>query len=350
MIIKLPTTPPAPPTDQLPPPPPMPERQEAPATPPKDAAPAPAQPLWQPPPGAPAPGAEPAVPKEKLLFTDTPHCKMRVHCVACLAPDKLFRQSMGQSFKFPDDNIDFVCPGGINPEEAKRLQNLRQASEAPLPSMIERASNLAKASGRRFKAMVGNQEIDVERAVYLSRLAQCFSCPSKQFRPSDQTCADCGCPVRNKAAWATEMCKLGYWQIRVSREPFDELVLTPNILMEDKDKLLAAVPSESKVANAIKVYDAEVSKPDGCSGCRKRQLQAEVAAAFIEELPGYGEETKVKIKALFPRFERISDNKGVHPLAGPLSSWASSSGPQAPAPQAPPSDIVVRSQPPTPPK
>jgi hypothetical protein len=193
-------------------------------------------------------------------------------------------------------------------QATEQRQQFHEAAqrEAPLPSLLERAKNLAGAAGRVIVAIVDDQPIELEEVLYQERLARCRSCPSQQYRASDQTCADCGCYVRAKAALATEACRLGYWQAQpdtaVAR------VLTANLWVAQAAALLELLPIESRSATALKAWAAN-GTATGCSGCKQRQLQAEALIAFIAEAPGLVPETKDGVRKLFPDYERASDGR-----------------------------------------
>ena len=270
------------------------------------------------PPPPPPPGFPPVLPNgvkvEKLLFTDSPFCRSRVACVECLSGPQ-FRAAMAKNMKMPDDKLDFKCPHDMTMEKAQEARTLNIAAEAPLPSLFERASNAAKASGRVVKAVIKGITVEVDRPVYLARLTQCFSCPSKQFRASDENCADCGCPVREKAALATEVCKMGYWRPRsVSAFEPDSRVLTANLLIIRKAELLKLLPAEGPTALAIRKVDEDSAK-EGCSGCQKRKLQAEAMGAFVKEIPALAPEMRAALRKMFADYDRILDGPTPRPLA-----------------------------------
>jgi len=254
---------------------------------------------------------------ERPLFIASLHCRSRAHCVACLT-NPTFRQSLAPVLRLPDDAVEGVCmdpQAAITLERATELQQqFHEAAqrEAPLPSLLERAKNLAGAAGRVIVAVVEGQPIEIEEVLYQERLARCRSCPSQQYRASDQTCAECGCYVRAKAALATEFCRLGYWQAQPGM--VDSLVLTANLWVAQAAALLELLPAESRSAAALRSFH-DAAAQNGCSGCKQRSLQAAALAAFIAEAPSLPAEMQTKVRALFPQYERIFDGQRFVSLA-----------------------------------
>lgn len=78
-------------------------------------------------------------------------------------------------------------------------------SEPPKPSLLRRAVNLTKAVARDVAAGMPRRTEEEQARI----LAICRECD--QFRPSDQTCARCGCPIARKSPLARERCPLGRW-------------------------------------------------------------------------------------------------------------------------------------------
>lgn len=56
-----------------------------------------------------------------MKFSETGHCELRAHCKTCrdLKGGNKWRESLKQSFVFPNDETDFECPHGVpwNPTE-----------------------------------------------------------------------------------------------------------------------------------------------------------------------------------------------------------------------------------------
>jgi len=202
-------------------------------------------------------------------------------------------------------------------EEQRQQFHEAAQREAPLPSLLERAKNLAGAAGRVIKAIVDDQPIEIEEVLYQERLARCRSCPSQQYRASDQTCAECGCYVRAKAALATEACRLGYWQAQPGM--IDSLVLTANLWVAQATALLELLPADGPSAAALRSFH-DAAAQNGCSGCRQRSLQAAALSAFVAEAPSLPAETRAGVRALFPQYERIFDGRQFVPLAGLLAA------------------------------
>jgi hypothetical protein len=201
--------------------------------------------------------------------------------------------------------------------ELRQLFHEAAQREAPLPSLLERAQNLAGAAGRVIKAVVEGQPIEIEEVLYQERLARCRSCPSQQYRASDQTCAECGCYIRAKAALATEFCRLGYWQAQPGM--VDALVLTANLWVAQAPALLELLPAEGPSAAALRSFHAAAAQ-NGCSGCKQRSLQAAALTAFVAEAPSLPAETQAKVRALFPQYERVFDGQRFVAWAGLLAA------------------------------
>ena len=79
--------------------------------------------------------------------------------------------------------------------------------EQQSPSMIQKASNFAKASAKY--AASGFKKVSVE--VKEGRMAICKGCKFMTGEEDDPTCNQCGCPLNIKTGWATESCPIGKW-------------------------------------------------------------------------------------------------------------------------------------------
>jgi len=96
----------------------------------------------------------------------------------------------------------------ITPEALAELRAIYRPKEPPLPSLPKRAINLAKQSAAEAKAVInGVPAIDPEEAA--ARIAICRGCD--HWRPSDETCSLCGCPMLKKAPWRSAVCPVGKW-------------------------------------------------------------------------------------------------------------------------------------------
>lgn len=96
----------------------------------------------------------------------------------------------------------------ISPEELAKLRDkYRPKPQAPpRPSLPVMAANYAAAQARDFIA--GKPRRTEEELEHI--LEVCRSC-TDHFRPSDQTCSLCGCPIADKSPLAREHCPIGKW-------------------------------------------------------------------------------------------------------------------------------------------
>lgn len=98
------------------------------------------------------------------------------------------------------DDPQARCPNGCWPPLPLDLP-----PEPPLPSLPRRAANFAGALARDVAA--GRpRRTDEERAAILAICRGCM-----MFRPSDESCAQCGCAIPRKSALAREHCPRGLW-------------------------------------------------------------------------------------------------------------------------------------------
>src|SRR5690349_9077580 len=82
----------------------------------------------------------------------------------------------------------------------------RDPGEKPLPSKWKQGVNLGVALVKRIISGLANCT-DEEKA---ERISVCKG-GCEEYRESDGHCAKCGCPVEEKAGWATEDCPLKKW-------------------------------------------------------------------------------------------------------------------------------------------
>lgn len=80
--------------------------------------------------------------------------------------------------------------------------------EKPLPSLMTRGINIAKAGARAGAALITGNTVIAPAAVVTTRRNICNACPEK-----DQTniCRECGCFLAKKQQLLTENCPLGKW-------------------------------------------------------------------------------------------------------------------------------------------
>ncbi len=87
----------------------------------------------------------------------------------------------------------------------KRTRQIQQ--EQSTPSLAQKAANFAKASAKH----VSNGMKSVTAQTKSNRLAICNSCPHKVGTEDNPTCAKCGCFLKIKTGWASEVCPIGKW-------------------------------------------------------------------------------------------------------------------------------------------
>lgn len=81
----------------------------------------------------------------------------------------------------------------------------RESSEQPEKvGMIKKAANFTKAVTKH----AFNGFTKTPSMVYRSRLDICNSC---EFLVDNKECGKCGCPVAEKASWASEQCPIEKW-------------------------------------------------------------------------------------------------------------------------------------------
>jgi hypothetical protein len=82
--------------------------------------------------------------------------------------------------------------------------------DPPLPPFRRRLQNAAKAAGRFIKALICGDPRFVSKRETRRRQSICRDC--EWYRPSDQHCSKCGCPLARrwlaKTQMATEHCPL----------------------------------------------------------------------------------------------------------------------------------------------
>ena len=126
-------------------------------------------------------------------FTETGHCRERVHCQTCRTEPE-WREMIMRSFEW-----DGECPYGVTidtlPEKPK------------MPSVPKQMLNLTEAVGRAIKAFAKGKKVLASKDVRAERIAICEKCDQLQ----GARCAKCGCATNRKIALQTESCPLEKW-------------------------------------------------------------------------------------------------------------------------------------------
>lgn len=99
----------------------------------------------------------------------------------------------------------------IKPRQVKALPNI----ELAVPTLAEMAANFSAALAAQIAAGMPI----VTAATFQERWARCEACRDDQGQPifdpagwgGRGKCRLCGCCARIKLAWATAVCKRGYW-------------------------------------------------------------------------------------------------------------------------------------------
>lgn len=105
--------------------------------------------------------------------------------------------------KFMEDHPEWTVIRHDRNNNGLMVLSRDERDKKPLPSTITMAFNYAKALAKR--AAIGG---DATEEQYKKRLEICTMCSSR----NDERCGECGCPIQDKAAWATEGCPLGKWK------------------------------------------------------------------------------------------------------------------------------------------
>ena len=89
------------------------------------------------------------------------------------------------------------------PDRPPSTENSEQREKV---GMIKKAANFTKAVTKH----AFNGFTKTPSMVYRSRLDICNSC---EFLIDNKECGKCGCPVAEKASWASEACPIGKWEV-----------------------------------------------------------------------------------------------------------------------------------------
>lgn len=231
----------------------------------------------------------------KLQFIDTDHCRSKVHCAACRG-DATFRRGIARSFGVPPD-FGTRCP--LEPAPPPPA-----LPEKPLPPMPVRLSNFGKAMLTVAKEALATGEALVDKREYVQRLAVCFSCPGKNFRPSDGTCSLCGCFMKVKAWLVAMKCDANYWgkPVPVPAAARGERTPLPGVigkkLLEHELDIRNLLPPDSLTVKAVNEYHTKVDGPVPCPGCTKGRLIRSVGEAYQREGPTLDADTRGRVAVL----------------------------------------------------
>ena len=229
----------------------------------------------------------------KPQFIDTDHCRSKVHCAACRG-DATFRRGIARNFGVPPD-FATRCPLDPAPPPPVVL-------EKPLPPMPVRLSNFGKAVLTVAKEALATGEALVNKRVYVQRLAVCFSCPGKNYRPSDGTCSLCGCFMKIKAWLVSMKCDADYWGKPVSTPAMAQRVPLPGVIgqkiLEHELDIRNLLPPESLTVKAVNAYHIRVDGPAPCPGCTKGRLIRSVGEAYQKEEPTLDADTRGRAAVL----------------------------------------------------
>jgi len=176
-----------------------------------------------------------------------------------------------------------------------RVPTKDPVDEPSKPGVARQIANATKAAARVTRNAVTGRQVLVSGPVRTQRLQVCTKCPSGKFRTSDQTCADCGCPVRRKSRYASETCPFGHWP--TTEEPakavatFRKSVLTAAVLVENEVALLEVMGSRSTLAAAFDGYHTTVNKA-ACTGCARNAAGRVLMSAFVDSIKHTDDEAR----------------------------------------------------------
>ncbi len=130
----------------------------------------------------------------KKKFIETPACKLKLHCHACVFNEMGIREQWMQVFEW-----DGKCPNGYTD---KNIDDY--------PSVFEQAKNAAIAAAKIGQAISRGERIKATKRVQNNRKKICASCD--RLNKEDNRCIECGCYYDVKIALATEECPIGKWK------------------------------------------------------------------------------------------------------------------------------------------
>ena len=94
-----------------------------------------------------------------------------------------------------------------NAEKNDKKQDEPEKEQQQPPNMMQKASNLAKASAR----YAGSGFKKASEQTKNERMEICKKCKFMTGPEDDPSCNKCGCFLSLKTAWATESCPIGKW-------------------------------------------------------------------------------------------------------------------------------------------
>ena len=80
-----------------------------------------------------------------------------------------------------------------------------------LPSMQTRLRNAGKAAKKVYKKVISNEHPLADKETVEKRRAICDVCPYNQKKLFSDTCLQCGCNIRAKTTFLTEVCPEDKW-------------------------------------------------------------------------------------------------------------------------------------------
>ena len=176
------------------------------------------------------------------------------------------------------------------------------SEEKPLPPMHSRVRNAIVAGSRIISAAARGNKLGASTEVQASRLAVCLAC--EEYRKSDETCAECGCPVKNKIALSTESCPLGKWHA-VNRVPSDkEDILDGEGILEYEAELRDILEVTSPMVTMFNEYRQSL-ETGNCNRCIKKRYKKIIEKTISSEILKMNKIQKQKLRDLFTDYKYI---------------------------------------------
>ena len=210
-----------------------------------------------------------------------------------------------------------------------------------LPPLHKRARNLAKAAGRVGKAKLNKRPVLVRNAERDRRISVCEKNECGAYNKEAGACNWCGCPIKEKARWATEECGemeiaketnsggKDWWtgELRELKVPKNtpkpqppkntvahsqvarannSLYVTGKQLLEAEAQLRRVLPVKGELVKRFNEYHEAVNNPSGCTNCRKNSFLRSFEMAISYDFKGEGVGLIEKVRELFPSSKYIS--------------------------------------------